>query len=957
MSHVFLTVAVPFDSANADSVNAKLDSFGNPVKRVDGGVRDMLRDSSVHFMSINVLDADKVSDHGAFVVIETNQDGQKPAAIKDLAEKLSKPLREIFSVAGHEVSEEQLESFLTKHSHDTGWGIFSTPGLNHTGTPGMTAVRIRTEWNFARDARKLANSEDISGSPLQILTKVRDEMAKMPEHERLMTAEDVPFVKHDRNASLPIGNAIWDALKTFTWPFLLVLFAAVLAVPYWAFYAGGFSFALGMGFLTILAGMIVLLIGILVFYARLRKKENTDRVLDQVPDFETLQEVMANENNGNINHLYGISKMKPGKLRRITLRLAFWFIAQMATFVFRPGYLGNIGTIHFARWVLIPKTDKLLFLSNYGGSWESYLEDFITKAAAGLTAVWSNTEDYPRTENLFFKGATDGDRFKRWARRQQLPTRFWYSAYLNTTTDRVRGNSLIRLGLLTAKTESQAREWLLLLGSRRLPTHSLETDEIQTILFGGMAKLNKTSCMLIKLPNDEQKAKSWLKDMENHVSYGDRPPHKEATLLAVTSTGLTKLGMTADQMDAFPAAYRQGMDEPVRAKYVLKDTGKDDKPENWWWGHGEKSVDAAVIAYAEKDDLDDLVAGHKKRLSQHDCTLVHEITSKPSPNNDAPELEAFGFADGVSQPILKGTRRSIARENEIHTVEPGEFILGYPDNRNYMPATPLLPAKDDPKNILPTQKAEPESDDWPDFAGYEPELPRDFGRNGSYLVIRQLEQDKDSFHGFSKKAVGQINGRQGTPPGATEEQLREWIEAKMVGRWKNGSSLVRNPFEPGKGKPDNEFLFGEEDPSGFRCPFGAHIRRANPRDSLHPQDGEAELSISNKHRILRMGRQYDAAGAGSSDATDPGLLFMCLNGDLERQFEFVQQTWCMERMFHGLDNEVDSILGRGHEGGRLTIPAPEGPLVVTGMKDFVRTRGGGYFFMPGRSTIRYLTGP
>ena len=81
---------------------------------------------------------------------------------------------------------------------------------------------------------------------------------------------------------------------------------------------------------------------------------------------------------------------------------------------------------------------------------------------------------------------------------------------------------------------------------------------------------------------------------------------------------------------------------------------------------------------------------------------------------------------------------------------------------------------------------------------------------------------------------------------------------------------------------------------------------------------------------------------------------MCLNADIERQFEFIQQTWVMARLFHGLDGEVDSILGRGHKGGRLTIPTPAGPLTIAGMQSFVTVRGGGYFFMPGRNAVRFL---
>ena len=81
---------------------------------------------------------------------------------------------------------------------------------------------------------------------------------------------------------------------------------------------------------------------------------------------------------------------------------------------------------------------------------------------------------------------------------------------------------------------------------------------------------------------------------------------------------------------------------------------------------------------------------------------------------------------------------------------------------------------------------------------------------------------------------------------------------------------------------------------------------------------------------------------------------MCLNGDIERQFEFIQQTWAMALQFHGLENEVDPILTRGGISGRLTIPTPEGPIMLKGFKDFVRTRGGGYFFIPGKRALQYL---
>lgn len=951
MARTFLTFSASISDNKTQAVEDKLDGFGNPVSQ---DIREALDGSSVHFMSVNVLPADADSGHGAFLVVETSQDGSKDDAIKDLAKRLNTPLRDILALAGHTVAENDLAKFIEDHSHDTGWGLLSTPGLNHTGTPGLTEKRIEREKKFGEKVREIVTGGEVTGSPLEILNEVKTRMQGLSEFQDLMSPEDVAFADSRRGASVPLAKLVMDGLKTFAWPYLIVLGICLLWVIIASFSAMGFWFAVGMAVLTLIAGVLVMIIIVGILYSMLRTKERTDPAEDFSPDFDVLSAVMARENDGSVNHLYGISKMKPGKLRRITLRFAFWFIAQMATHVFRPGYLGKIGTIHFARWILLPGTDKLLFFSNFGGSWESYLEDFITKASSGLTGVWSNTEHYPRTENLFFKGATDGDRFKRWARRQQRPTLFWYSAYPNATTDLVRRNALIRYGLLKGSTESQAREWLSLLGSRRMPANALETDEIQSILFGGMGALNQASCLLIQLPDDQAAAKQWLRAVQPHVSFGDRPPHEKAALLAMTATGLSKLGLKDSQLASFPAVFRQGMDEPVRAEFVLKDTG-DDKPDLWWWGHDGTHIDAAVIVYAEEAGLADAAKVQEDLIAAHNCKLIHKITSKPGPGkNGGLEKEAFGFADGISQPIIKGSRRSIDPDNAIHVVEPGEFILGYPDNRNYMPTSPILPASDDPKNILLSYKPEAEQDDWPDFAASEARSPRNFGRNGSYLVIRQLEQDVPAFHAFSEAAAKEIKGRQGTPPGANEDDLQEWVEAKMVGRWKDGTSLVRYPFKPGGGAPDNDFLFGEDDPSGFRCPFGAHIRRANPRESLHPQDGEEELSITNRHRILRMGRQYDQAGAGNDAADNPGLLFMCLNGNLERQFEFVQQTWCMDRLFHGLDGEVDSVLGRGRKGGRLTIPTPEGPLIVSGMKDFVKVRGGSYFFMPGASAIRYL---
>ena len=217
--------------------------------------------------------------------------------------------------------------------------------------------------------------------------------------------------------------------------------------------------------------------------------------------------------------------MKPGRLQLFTLRLAFSVILAFAQNVFRPGFLGSIGTIHFARWVMLPG-GQLLFYSNYGGSWESYLEDFITKAHAGLTGVWSNAIGFPRTRVLFLDGATDGDRFKRWARRQQHPTLAWYCAYPHLSTSRIRANAAIRQGL-GATTESEARDWLGCFGSAPPTASKLEAGDIQAVLYSGLGRLKYSRALILRLGANSALNRAWLRQLEGDITTAEKLPREE----------------------------------------------------------------------------------------------------------------------------------------------------------------------------------------------------------------------------------------------------------------------------------------------------------------------------------------------------------------------------------------------------------------------------------------------
>jgi hypothetical protein len=189
---------------------------------------------------------------------------------------------------------------------------------------------------------------------------------------------------------------------------------------------------------------------ILLWALVLRYKESTDSVQTEAADSDNLQKLLDTENRTASvqNHMSSITIVKPGWLRRTTLRAVLWAVNLQARALATHGTLSGIPSIHFAHWSMIDNGRRLLFLSNFDGSWENYLDDFIDKASAGLTGVWSNTLNFPRTYFLIFGGATDGPRFKAVARDSQIVTNVWYSAYWDLTVQGVDNNSSIREDLL-----------------------------------------------------------------------------------------------------------------------------------------------------------------------------------------------------------------------------------------------------------------------------------------------------------------------------------------------------------------------------------------------------------------------------------------------------------------------------------------------------------------------------
>ncbi len=984
MTHALVTIVAPLAPSRVREAEVAIDALGNPPESELKAALD--RVGGVHFASLHAFAS--VDGARAHLILEFSADGDETAAVDRVARALADGLQRVFAFAA-DWRAGDLFGYLLAHRAGVGVGAFDQPGLCFVGTPGMSVERIKAEVEIAAAAREQLAGQPGSMSALERLAEVRRAVAADPALRSMLEAPQpgADFVQPSLGAiALPILAAF---AKIFLWPFGVAILLWTIGwtvghAPYPAIVPlvsrlwQGFAWSTGIAFAVVLLGAALLLF-------RLRTMEGSDWLDARAPDLSTNAQMFAREGYGAQNHMVSVTQRKPGWVRWLTSRIAFWIIGALAARRYPPGFLSDIGTIHFARWVTVPGTPDVIFLSNYGGSWESYLEDFITRAASGLTGVWSNSIGFPRSRFLFFDGATDGERFKRYARASMVPTRFWYSAYPSTTTARVRTNALIARGLAGALTEDEAIRWLALFGSALRPAATMVNSDVQSIVFGGLSFLRRSECVVGDLPEDVDLARTWLRSVAPKIVYNDGRRLKdndEAVIcLALSPRGMARLGLPATALATFPFAFVEGMMGEARAR-MLGDAGNS-APEYWRWG--QETPDAALLLYGNTESA----VAELAAFASEGLTGVHSIPLKTIDNG---KREPFNFVDGVSQPVIRGTYKGLRSADPIHLVEPGEFILGYPDNRGNLPPGPTLSALADPESLLPLV---------PTPTGFDRavvDCPRDLGRDGSFLVIRELEQDVDGFNDYCAAESDKAQNRLTSP----YEVTPEFIAAKLVGRWQDGSSLVRNPYvsasqstvsaqthaarfaaaiggappageeaanaqshptaraaspggvpaappRPRNAHGDNDFLFGEEDPEALRCPYGAHIRRANPRDSLDPGSSE-QVGITNRHRILRVGRPYVPAEGGR-----PGLLFMCLNGDIERQFEFIQQTWLGSAAFHGLSCEKDPIMGDGEKGEcGFTIPTRQGPVVLSSMQPFVATRGGGYFFLAGRRLINWL---
>jgi deferrochelatase/peroxidase EfeB len=489
----------------------------------------------------------------------------------------------------------------------------------------------------------------------------------------------------------------------------------------------------------------------------------------------------------------------------------------------------------------------------------------------------------------------------------------------------------------------------------------VEFEDVQGLVRFAFKHHTEASFLLLRI-RDPVAARTWIGQAP--VSNAVRLDHPSRTLLqlAFTHEGLRALGVPADITENFSTEFVAGMAGDANRARRLGDVGANDS-EYWEWGLGERVPHALALLYAMPGSLTDW-----QRAVEGQCAGGFDVIGRLS-TSDMGGTEPFGFIDGISQPQPDWGRRRPAMDKAqlsyTNLVCLGEFLLGYPNEYGLYTPRPLVDPQRDVQGILP------EAEDVPD--------KRDLGRNGSYLVLRQLRQDVAGFWQALDRYAG----------GKADERAR--LAEAMVGRTLQGEPLVgllhdAIEGEVGAPQPDLNGFTYRSDPEGIRCPLGAHIRRANPRNADLPPGGTGLLARLERtlgfnaeartldlvastrfHRIIRRGREYGAKIPTAQALTAPpngpesGLQFVCLGASIERQFELIQSAWVMSAKFNGLRDEADPLLGNRVPGfgevptDAFSIPQSDGPdRRVTALPRFVTVLGGAYFFLPGLRALRFL---
>jgi hypothetical protein len=423
-------IAAPIQNGKVAAVRDLLETM-NTAPGVTNPGNDLVpfdQFEKLHFARLVVLEDSTLGDLEAaygvrrsappvYLAFLGDFDGGYEEFIRDLAARARDGLRRIFSFCEGFRPDTDLTAWMKAHEH--------RPSTYYCNWVGRTALQCREEARLRETLQQHLRDSAPPGSrsPREIY---RELVTVAREKLRLTAPEATPMRWRLRHA------------------FDILAFGALIV--------GG------------IATLPLTIIPLILLAIKLRMLEKSDAEIAPRPDPVSAAKLSAIEDHDIANQFSAMGTLKPGIFRRWLLVLILWIVDLTARIIYTKGRLARVHTIHFARWVFLDGKTRLFFASNYDGSLDSYMDDFINKVAFGLNAVFSNGIGYPQTDWLVLRGAKNEQLFKYFIRRHELPTEVWYNAHAGLTAVDLERNSLLRQGIEAPNlTETEIEDWLRLL--------------------------------------------------------------------------------------------------------------------------------------------------------------------------------------------------------------------------------------------------------------------------------------------------------------------------------------------------------------------------------------------------------------------------------------------------------------------------------------------------------------
>lgn len=428
-------------------------------------------------------------------------------------------------------------------------------------------------------------------------------------------------------------------------------------------------------------------------------------------------------------------------------------------------------------------------------------------------------------------------------------------------------------------------------------------EQIQANILTGYPRAYCARFLLCEILDRDQ-AVAWLQSVAPLISYERAQPRPGYRLnLCFTYAGLRRLGVTDAELFGASPAFVEGL---TRRAHLLGDARPPQDRDSTWDG---EPLHMVVLLYADFPEQPDEQGRHILELLLANGNYVRAADGVAHKQNAKDLAKVVGdFLNDIEKdvlPALPDGVRAVGRRDLHHSLVADPNVPGHAYPVEY------FGFRDGVRNPRPLEES---AEACREFVVSSPEPLLD---GGSYLVLRELHQDVESFWSEIRKAAGE----------ASPLELAE----RVIGRRRDGKPL--EAAAPG----GLSFVPGS---SSSGCPFASHVRRANP---------QIEAGRGANPRLIRRGLSYmDAEG-------HCGLMFMAFVSDIEEQFEFIQKNWVQRANHVGqLSSHFDAVAGSAREAPPPRTELALGSGQAVSLSQFVSPGHGAYLFVPARRALQRI---